>query len=259
MATERELAAKGASKAQDTDSVVERVTAELVQSLRQALGEELVSVVLFGTAAEGRLRATSDVNVIVVLSEFHPAKLDGVRETFRADRAAVGLAPMFLLQSEVALAAESFPVKFADIARRRRVLYGPDVFAGMVIPRAAEVAHLRQGLLNLLLRLRDAYVERSLREEQLALAIAGAAGPLRAFAAALLELEGQPADHPKTALERLAPELSISGVRDVLAHVSQAREERALAPGVAVPTMMSLIALTGALLERARKLPETSP
>lgn len=40
---------------------------ELVTALRAALGEDLVSVVLFGTAAEDKLRATSDVNVIIVL------------------------------------------------------------------------------------------------------------------------------------------------------------------------------------------------
>jgi len=241
------------------DKSVERVLDELVSALRTALGGDLVSVVLFGSAVAGHLRATSDVNVIVVLRSFDTGKLDAVREVFRRDRASVNLAPMFLLDSEVDLAAQSFPVKLADIARRRRVLWGADPFAQMAIPRAAEVAHLRQGLLNLLLRLRDAYIERSLRQEQLALAVAGAAGPLRSSAAALLELEGVPASTPKQALERLALELNQPNARAALAQMSEAREKGVLAPGAASAAMVDLMALTAAMLERARRVPEVAP
>lgn len=237
-------------------AAVERVIAELVRELRAALGEDLVSVVLFGSAAEGRLRATSDVNVMVVLRAFEPTRLDAVRNLLRADRAAVGLSPMFLLQAEIDLAARAFPVKLADIARRRKVVFGPDLFEGLSIPREAEAAHLRQGLFNLLLRLRAAYVERSLREEQLALAVAGAAGPLRALAAALLELEGKPAPTGKEALARVAAEANLPDATEVLTHISEAREERALPAGVASRTMMGLLALVGAALERAEKLSE---
>jgi predicted nucleotidyltransferase len=40
---------------------------EFVAAARDAFGDQLVSVVLYGSAAEGALRATSDVNVLVVL------------------------------------------------------------------------------------------------------------------------------------------------------------------------------------------------
>jgi len=46
---------------------VESVLAELVAAARSAFADALVSVVLFGSAAEGRLRPASDVNLLILL------------------------------------------------------------------------------------------------------------------------------------------------------------------------------------------------
>ena len=59
-------------------------------------------------------------------------------------------------------------------------------------------------LLNLLLRLRERYVSLSLDEDRLALVLANSAGPLRAAAATLLALEGQPRMAPREALDAFA-------------------------------------------------------
>ena len=110
---------------------------------------------------------------------------------------------MFVLDSEIPDATRSFAPKFADILRRRVVLYGDDSFSTVSVPREAEIRQLRQQFLNITLRLRAAYVARSLREEQLASFIAGVIGPLRSATAALLELEGHPATSPERAFELL--------------------------------------------------------
>ena len=147
---------------------VSRVLDDFVTAARDVLADDLASIVLFGSAAEGALAATSDVNVVVVLHRFQRERVDALREPLRVAQAAIRLSPMFLLRDEIAVAAAAFAQKFADIGRRRRVLHGDDPFATMQVPRAALIARLDQVLLNLTLRLRAAYVERSLREEQLA-------------------------------------------------------------------------------------------
>jgi len=48
-----------------------------LQSAKDAFGSDLISVVLFGSAAEGKLRATSDLNLILVLASFNQAKAEG--------------------------------------------------------------------------------------------------------------------------------------------------------------------------------------
>ena len=109
-------------------------------------------------------------------------------------------------------------------------------------------------LLNLQLRLRERYVLVSLREEQLALVIADAAGPLRASAASLLHLEGQALHQPKEALEKMVREMNDESLTAALIDVSIARESRALSAGKASPTLIALIEITRRLRERADRL-----
>ena len=195
------------------------------------------------------MRPTSDVNIILVLSTFERAGVDALREPLRVAIAAINLNPMFLLEHEVSGAAETFAVKFADILHRRKILFGRDPFEGISIPRDAEIARLKQVLFNLTLRLRSIYGTRSLREEQLALAIADFAGPFRAAAAALLELQGGRPIPPKEALERVAAALELPDATEVLTRLSEARGNRILPPGVAGDMAFRLIELA----ERMRK------
>lgn len=229
---------------------VRRVIDSLVDSARASFGDSLRSVILYGSAAEGRLRATSDVNLLFILSRFDGA--DSFREPYRFAQAAANVTAMFVLEEELADAAESFAQKFADIARRHVVLHGEDLVAHVEIPRRARVRRLQQSLLNLTLRLRASYVESSLREEQCAIAVADAAGPLRAGAASILELEGRGTLAPKEALETLVRELG--RFESLLPHISEAREERVLPPGQAAKIMFETLELARALHERSHRL-----
>jgi predicted nucleotidyltransferase len=233
---------------------VSKALAEFVEAAGRALGTDLVSAVLFGSAAEGRLRATSDVNLMLVLRNFDPARIDGLREPLRLAHATIRLEAMLIREDELPDAAEAFAVKFADIAVRHRVLAGRDVLAGLEPSREATRQRLRQILLNFILRTRERYAITSLREEQLAVAVADCAAPLRAAAEIMLQLEGRPAASPKAALETVATELRAGRWDAALASLSKAREERYLPPGVGGPTMVALLELGEALRARADQI-----
>lgn len=233
---------------------VEEELARLVEAARGALGEDLAALVLYGSAAEGRLRATSDVNLAFVLRRFERARIEALRQPLRTARATIGAAPMFLLASELPDAAEAFAVKFADLARRRRVLHGEDPFAGLVVSREAQVRRLRQVLLNQLLRMRERFAVAGLAEEQLARGLAEAAGPLRAAAASLLELEGRPAPSAREALARVVAALGDAGAGAALAAMSRMRDDGALPTGQAAPAFVAMLGVLEALRERAARL-----
>lgn len=234
---------------------VDRVLTGFVEEARNSFDSDLRAIVLYGSGAEGKLRATSDVNVLLVLSAFDQKKADQLREPLRLAHAAIRLRTMFLLESELQPAMAAFAVKFADILRRRRVLYGDDPFAGISISRGDKIVRLKQTLLNLTLRLREAYIARGLREEQLVAMIADTAGPLRSCAATLLELEGRPAASPKEALHQVAASLPDGSEREEkISQISEAREKRALAPGLAAPTLFHLIELARSMWARANAL-----
>ena len=229
---------------------VSRGLAEFVDAAKTALGPDLKSIVLFGSAAEGRLRATSDVNVIVVLERFDVERIDALREPLRTAHALIGLETMLILESEIAAAAEAFAVKFSDIRERHRLLWGSDPFQGLQPSRGAMLTRLKQILMNFILRTRERYALVSLREEQLARVVADAAGPLRSAAALILALEGTPPASPKAALETLAGERYRAALEDL----SRARESAELPPGAARRTVLALIALADELRRRADKL-----
>jgi len=112
---------------------------------------------------------------------------------------------------------------------------------------------LRQVLLNYILRMRERYVLVSLREEQLTSLVAESAGPLRAAAEVLLQLDGQSAESPKEALRRVAEDLHPGRWTDALGHLSEARENGRLPPGVGAPALLALITLAERMRDRAAK------
>jgi len=240
--------------AMTTTERAERGLSDLVAGARQALGDTLESIVLYGSAAEGRLRPASDVNVIFVLNRFDAACVDALGEPVRVARAAIRLAPMVLLREEIPQAASAFAVKFADIVRRHRVLHGSDPFADLTIARDRLVARLLQVLLNVRLRLRSAYMTRTF-DDQLVLAIVHAASPLRSAAATLRELEGRPRLSARESLDQMVQELGDARFTDAVAQISTARESGVLPPDVPRQTVLALIELASALHERALKLP----
>ena len=233
---------------------VQQVLGDFVASARGAFGGDLVSIVLFGSAAEGRLRPLSDVNVLVVLSAFDRTKADRLREPLRTAHAAIRLSAMFLLEAEFQPAIEAFAVKFGDIARRHVILHGRDPFAGATVPREASVRRLKQVLLNLSLRMREIYIARSLREEQIVAAICDNAGPLRACAATLMELQGASTGSPKEALEKVAAVLVPETAASLMAKITEARVAGALPPGTAGTVFCDLADLAHRMWLAAAKL-----
>lgn len=233
---------------------ISQVLDSFLQSAKDSFGADLVSVVLYGSAAEDKLRATSDVNLLIVLSSFQAAKVDPLRQPLRVAQSAIQLHPMFLLKDEIIPATHAFAPKFADILRRRVILYGSDPFASVSISGENEIRQLRQQLLNLILRLRASYVARSLRTEQLILVIARAAGPLRASAAALLDLEGHPAASAQQAFEQLGAELTPTNWPQTLALLNAAQDSR-LSPTSEAPSLFfSLLDLACLMRSRAQAL-----
>ncbi|MFA6071043.1 hypothetical protein AKG95_10595 [Janthinobacterium lividum] len=224
-----------------------------VAAAQTAFGDDLAAAVLFGSAADGQVRATSDVNLLLLLKRFTPASADALRGPLRMAHAAIDLQVMFLLEGELTQAADAFAVKFADIIARHRVLLGNDPFASLHTSRDAVLRRLRQVLLNQQVRMRERYMLLSLNEEQLAGAIADAAGPLRSAAASLAQLDGR-ALSGKQALEAFVDQLGEPALHAALQAMSTARETARLAPGQALPAFTSLMTITERLREHAEQM-----
>jgi len=230
---------------------VQKALRNFTAAARQVFADGLVSVVLFGSAADGRLRPTSDVNLIIVLRRVEPERLEAIGEAYRFAHAAIRLSAMFILESEIEVAKDAFAVKFADIAARHEVLYGPDPFIGLTISREAALHRLLQVLVNLQLRLRERYALLFTQPERLAMASADAVGPLRASAAVLLWLESGASVAPRDALQQIANEL---GSSVALAAINEAREHGTVPAIGAAAALKSAIELATQMATRTERL-----
>lgn len=235
-------------------SEMETLLENLIEAAKKCFQKELKSILLFGSGAEGRLRMTSDLNLLFVLRKFEKNQVDDFRESLRLAQIAGHATAMFLLEQELPLAAEAFAVKFDDIIRRHRVLYGDDVVTSLAISRTEKIHRLRQILLNLSLRLRERYASVSLREEQLASVIADSASPLRSAAATLLELDSKKVVSPKAALEEILQSMKDTDSATVANYLTEARQTQSLPPGVAGRVMFQLMAISESLRLRAERL-----
>jgi hypothetical protein len=233
---------------------VERAITGFVASAKEAFGADLASIVLFGSGAEQNLRPTSDVNILLVLRRFDQVQADALREPLRFAHAAIELNAMFMLETELPEAMEAFAVKFSDILHRHKLLHGSDPFASVTVSDAALLRRLKQVLLNLQIRLRERYVLMSLREEQLGRVIADAAPPLRASAASILQLEGNPAPSPKKALERVVTALGDPALSAVLAAMTKVRAGERLEPGQGPAILIDLMRLIEKLRGNVERL-----
>lgn len=233
---------------------VNKALEAFVSEAKIVFNDRLVSIVLYGSAAEGKLRKTSDVNVVLVTRSYTPndaAALTGIL-TFAA--AAIDLQVMFLLESELDTASQLFAVKFSDISRRRKVLFGADPFAHLTISKEALVARLRQVLLNHLLRLRYVFALRNESAEQLNQTLADSISPLRASASSVLEIRGVSFESPKQALEILAKELKDDGFKKSLVVITEVRDGKVFPLDQVKSALTDVLELTSLMKELIKSL-----
>ena len=125
---------------------------ELVERLRGALGNALRAVVLYGSAAGSEHHtAHSDFNVLVLVERLGASELGAPMAAVTAAWRANGN-PAFLLLtvSEWRGSADIFPMEYADIIERHRVLHGVLPTEGIAVAPAdlrLQVEHESMGKL----------------------------------------------------------------------------------------------------------------
>jgi hypothetical protein len=113
---------------------------DLVAQLRKAYGDELTAVVLYGSAAAGEhIARRSDYNVLVIVRGLSLDRLRAEAAVARAWADAGNPPPLTLTDEEWRRSADIFPMEYADILERHRVLHGSPPFADIVVDRE----HLR--------------------------------------------------------------------------------------------------------------------
>lgn len=130
---------------------------ELVKQLQLAYGEGLRSVVLFGSAVAGEHRPKkSDYNVLVIVDSLPPDRLRSVAAVSKAWAEDGNPPPMTFTSSEWKSSADIFPMEYADILERHRVLFGEPLADGIAVKPSDLRLQVEQQTMGKLLQLRQA-------------------------------------------------------------------------------------------------------
>jgi predicted nucleotidyltransferase len=109
---------------------------ELVTQLQAAYGDDLQSVVLYGSAAGGEhIPKRSDYNVLVIARSLSAAKLRAAAAVGAAWAESGSPPPMTLTLEEWRASSDIFAMEYADILERHKVLYGEAPFGGVTVSR----------------------------------------------------------------------------------------------------------------------------
>jgi predicted nucleotidyltransferase len=136
--------------------VAEKQINEFISRLRAASGENLLSVILYGSAADGEFHPDfSNVNLLCVLRESSFSALAAIAPAVEWWAKQKHHEPLVLTGEEVERSTDVFSIEFLDMQQRHRVLFGEDVLSGLQIPMHLHRAQLEYELREKLILLRE--------------------------------------------------------------------------------------------------------
>jgi len=202
---------------------------DLVTQLRAAYGARLDSVVLYGSAAAGEhIPKRSDYNVLLLLKEIDASTLASASAVARAWSDAGNPPPMTMTVDEWRGSADVFPMEYADILERHRVLYGTPAFDGITVEMRDLRLQLEQQVMGKLLQLRQGALLAGTDGKRQAELIASSLSTMMVLFRAVLRLCGEKPDLDNAALaERVGARAGFDAAPFVRA-VQHVRGERKL-------------------------------
>src|SRR5882724_7644509 len=165
---------------------------QLVEDLRSAHGDNLASIVLYGSVAAGdQIELRSDHNLLIALNQIAADDLR-LSETAMRDWHNLGQPlPVYFTVEELKRAADVFPIEFLQMEKARRVLYGRDPFEFVEISSANLRHQTEYELRTKLIQLRRLYIPASTSVEKLSALMSDSLASFAALFRAVLILHGQ--------------------------------------------------------------------
>jgi len=126
------------------------------QGLKDIYPEELVSLILYGSAASGEfIDKHSNLNLLAVLIN---TDLEVLKKSARLIRKFKSVNILFLTEDYIANSIDIFPIEFLDMRENYFVLYGKDVLKDIQVDTRNLRFQCEQELKVKLLKLRQAYL-----------------------------------------------------------------------------------------------------
>jgi hypothetical protein len=138
------------------NTIPEKQINEFVERMKQDAGDNLESMVLYGSAVTGEYDPDySNINLLAILKDTSFSKLMALAPAVEAWVGQKRHAPLLMTRDELERSADVFAIEWMDMKDRHRVLFGPDLIAALQIPMSLHRAQLEYELREKLILLRQ--------------------------------------------------------------------------------------------------------
>jgi len=164
---------------------------EVISDSKEVFGEDLVSIILYGSAAEGHYRpGKSDINFLIVLSDTGIDQLDRAFPKMGKWRKRKIATPLFLTEDYIQSSVDVYPIEYLNFQHHYILVYGKDLLKDLVIdPRMLRLQCERE-IKGKLLLLRRTFLETEGKPQALMQVIAYSLTAFMAIFEGLLALQG---------------------------------------------------------------------
>jgi predicted nucleotidyltransferase len=145
---------------------MESLLKEFLSRLQPAAGDNLVSVVLYGSAATGEFRAgQSDLNILCLVNHADAKDLESLHGVSEWWIKKGNHPPLIFTRDELNRSADVFAIELLDMKASHRILFGPDFLTDLDVPLHLHRLQVERELRTNWLRLRQAIIAAPLTEK----------------------------------------------------------------------------------------------
>jgi predicted nucleotidyltransferase len=133
---------------------------ELVGKLKDAAGQNLRAVVLFGSAVTGEFVAKhSDLNILCIVERSGSSELEDLHDVAEWWAKQGNPMPLVFTMEELQRSADVFAIEILDMKHRHRMLFGDDFLANLDVPLHLHHLQVERELRSSWLHLRQAILQ----------------------------------------------------------------------------------------------------
>jgi predicted nucleotidyltransferase len=170
----------------------EEIFASLVEDYTALYGNDLVSIILYGSGAGKDYRpGKSDINFLIILTDDVIDGLDRALETVARWRKKNVAIPLFMTRTYLYSSRDAFPLEFLTMKHSYRVVYGDDVLGDLSFDMNDVRLQCEREIKGKLLLLREGFLGTGGRKKQVEELIAASMTAFVAIFHGLLYMKGR--------------------------------------------------------------------
>ncbi|HID08473.1 MAG TPA: hypothetical protein EYP10_15155 [Armatimonadetes bacterium] len=234
----------------EVDSAIRAQLEQFVNELSATCGENLLSVVVYGSALTPEfMLGRSDVNLLIVLERTDAVSLRRIEPVLKRYGRRLRLNVVLFTLDGLRRSADTFPIEIVQMSRRYAVLCGCNPLEGLTVQRTDLRMQLERELKTLIVQLRRNYAYEASRHKVVCEMMLRSFGTLLALLRTALELLGE--EVPQSTDDVIDAIEQVLGFKvDVLKQIAQLRRGKLRLPKERVHELFSeYIALVEQLMQ----------